>query len=141
MRYAPLCTAAALAALASAAPAHAASPYGRWLTTERGGVVELFACGSALCGRIAGSPELDAHPDRRDDRNKDPAQRGRRLKGMVFMTGFTGGPREWSGGQIYRATNGSTYSGSVSLVDDNTLKLTGCIMKPLCQTQVWHRAR
>ena len=141
MRNAPLFTAALIATLAIAAPARAASPVGRWQTADRGGVVEVFACGPALCGRVAGSPELDVHPERHDVNNKNPAQRGRLLKGLVFMTGFSGGPREWGGGQIYRPTNGSTYTGSVTLVDDNTLKLTGCIVRPLCQSQTWHRTK
>jgi uncharacterized protein (DUF2147 family) len=127
----------ALPARAMAAP----SPIGRWQTAERGGVVEIFACGAALCGRIAGGPQLDAHPDQRDINNPDPALRSRLLKGLVFMTGFTGGPAEWKGGKIYRATNGKSYTGSVALVGADILKLTGCIVSPLCQTQTWRRIR
>ena len=132
-----LAAALTLPATAMAAP----SPVGRWMTAERGGVVEVFACGAALCGRIAGSPELDAHPDRRDVNNPDPTLRSRLLKGLVFMTGFTGGPGEWKGGKIYRATNGKSYSGSVALAGADVLKLTGCIVSPLCQTQTWHRTK
>lgn len=132
----------ALSALALPAPAQAApSPVGRWMTAERGGVVEIFSCGAALCGKIAGGGDLDAHPELRDTRNPNPALRNRLLKGLVFMTGFTGGPAEWKGGTIYRATNGKSYSGSVALAGADVLKLTGCIVSPLCQTQVWHRIK
>src|SRR5262249_7568408 len=43
-------------AMASFAMA-ATSPIGRWLTQDRGGVIEIFACGQALCGRITGLGE------------------------------------------------------------------------------------
>lgn len=132
----------ALSLFALPAPALAApSPVGRWATAERGGVVEIFSCGPALCGKIAGGGEIDTHPDLRDTRNPNPAQRSRLLKGLVFMTGFTGGPAEWKGGTIYRATNGKSYAGSLALAGADVLKLTGCIVSPLCQTQVWHRIK
>ena len=132
----------ALVTLALPAPSAAApSPLGRWATAERGGVVEIFACGAALCGKIAGGPELDAHPDLRDIHNPDPAQRSRLLKGLVFMSGFTGGAGQWTGGKIYRATNGKSYTGSLALAGADMLKLTGCIVSPLCQTQTWRRIK
>ncbi len=134
---------AAAVTLSLGAPAFAApaSPLGLWRTADQGGLVQLFACGAGLCGRIAGGPGLDAHPEARDAQNKDPALRTRLLKGLVFLTGFAGGPAAWSGGQIYRPGNGATYSGSIALVDADTLRLTGCIVRPFCQTQTWHRVK
>src|SRR5262249_42163105 len=47
-----------LLGLVMASPAvAAASPSGRWLTQDRGGVIEIFPCAHALCGRIAGLAE------------------------------------------------------------------------------------
>ncbi|MBK8629481.1 MAG: DUF2147 domain-containing protein [Sphingomonadales bacterium] len=126
----------AMAAADTAGQAHAGlTPFGRWQTPDRGGIVELYACGAALCGKIVGG----ANPVERDTKNKNPDLRNRLLMGLVFMTGFRGGPRAWSGGKIYRPADGGTYSGTIRLVGENRLTLTGCIVWPLCRTQNWQR--
>jgi uncharacterized protein (DUF2147 family) len=117
-----------------------ASPVGLWLTPDDHGQIEVFACGSKLCGRIVTSDKLRADPGLKDAANKDPALRDRPLKGLVIMTGFNGGPARWTGGAIYRPQDGGAYQGTIDLIDARTLKLKGCIVAPLCQTQVWKRA-
>lgn len=117
------------------------SPLGQWSTGDNHGLVELFACGASLCGKILSSDELKGDPRLKDVNNKDPALRNRPLKGLVFMTGFAGGPPRWTGGTLYRPGNGGTYHGSIELADANTLKLKGCIIAPLCASQTWTRAR
>lgn len=137
-------TAALMLAGGAASPsvaAGAASPLGLWTTGDNHGLVEVFNCGGKLCARILTSDQIKADPTLRDTENKDPALRSRLLKGLVFMTGFTGGPPRWTGGALYRPSNGSLYKGSIELVDANTLKLKGCVVAPLCATQVWTRAR
>ena len=42
----------------SAAPALAATPEGLWLTEDRGGIIRIEPCGTALCGRIVGMTEF-----------------------------------------------------------------------------------
>lgn len=123
------------------APALAADPTGLWQTPTRGGQVEIVKCGAGLCGRIISSEGLAANPALKDEKNADPAQRGRALKNLTFLTGFSGGPKEWSGGTIYNAEDGKTYSGTITLENDNTLKLRGCVVVPLCKTQTWTRLR
>ncbi|MDA1076366.1 MAG: sterol desaturase family protein [Proteobacteria bacterium] len=44
----------------------------------------------------------------------------------------------WSGGRIFNPENGRTYKGRVSLSNDNSLLVRGCL-GPFCQTQVWRR--
>lgn len=117
-----------------------ASPVGVWRTGDNNGLVEVFACGGKLCARILSSDQLKADPSLRDTENKDPALRSRPLKGLVIMTGFSNGPPRWTGGALYRPSNGSVYRGSIELIDANTLKLKGCVVAPLCATQVWKRA-
>jgi uncharacterized protein (DUF2147 family) len=132
--------AAAVLALASAA--QAASPAeGLWRTPGRNGEVRVYECGQALCGRLLDSDGLKENPGLADVKNKDAAQRSRPLKNLVFLQGFTGGPAEWKGGQVYNPEDGGTYKGAIRLVDPDTLKLTGCIVFPLCKTQVWKRIR
>jgi len=59
----------------------------------------------------------------------------------VFLTGFSGGPKVWKGGKIYNPEDGNTYQGTITLVDDNTLNLRGCVIFPLCKTQTWSRLK
>jgi uncharacterized protein (DUF2147 family) len=138
-----LALAAAMMLAAGAAPTHAAgeaSPIGVWKTPDDNGQIEIFACGAKLCGKIVSSAQIRANPGLKDSANKDPALRSRPLKGLVLMTGFSGGPSRWTGGAIYRPQDGGTYQGTIDLVDASTLKLKGCVVAPLCQTQTWKRA-
>ena len=49
-------------------------------------------------------------------------------------------PGKWSG-EIYNSQNGKMYTASISLADENTLDLEGCLVWPLCQTQKWTRVK
>lgn len=135
-------TASAFAAgLVIAGPALASPLDGQWLTPDAHGVVEVYDCGAAVCGRIVDSDRIKANPAVADDKNRTESLRARPLKGLVFINGFTGGPTEWKGGSVYNPEDGGTYHGSIRLADPDTLKLTGCIIVPLCKTQVWHRVK
>jgi uncharacterized protein (DUF2147 family) len=114
---------------------------GLWRTPSRGGLVELSPCGPALCGRLVGSDAMETNPDLKDINNRDADLRTRRLKGLLMLQGFTGGPTQWRGGTVYNPEDGGTYKGSITLVDPDHLKLTGCIVRPLCKSQTWIRAR
>lgn len=130
----------AAGAASSSGAAGAGSPVGVWLTPDDHGQIEVYPCGSRLCGRILTSDKLRANPGLKDEANKNPALRGRPLKGLVIMTGFAGGPARWTGGAIYRPQDGGTYQGTMDLVGAGALKLKGCVVAPLCQTQEWKRA-
>lgn len=136
-----LALSAALLLASSVSAAGPASPVGLWKTGDNNGLVEVFACGKAICGKILSSDQLRDDPTLKDVNNKDAALRNRPLKGLVFMTGFAGGPPRWTGGALYRPGNGGTYHGSIELADANTLKLKGCIVAPICASQTWTRAR
>ena len=126
----------------TAAPALAASPVdGMWRTQTRNGQVQIYDCGQALCGKLITSDGLKADPALKDVKNKDEGMRGRPLKDLVLLQGFTGGPSEWKGGSVYNAEDGKTYKGSIKLISPDQLKLTGCIVAPLCKTQTWNRIK
>ena len=132
-----LALAASFAALAS--PALAADPTGLWQTPTNGGQVRIARCGQALCGTLVTSDHIRADPNQRDARNKDESQRGRTLRGLPMLSGFTGGPTEWRGGSVYNPADGGTYRGALTMTGDNSLRLRGCIVAPLCKTQTWTR--
>jgi uncharacterized protein (DUF2147 family) len=135
-------TAAALVlTLAVATPAFASDITGRWRTPGNGGEVEVYQCGAAVCGRLISSTHIAKDPNAVDVRNQDATKQGRKLKGLTFLTGFTGGPKEWKGGKLYNPEDGKTYQGTITAVDANTLKLKGCVVAPLCKTQVWTRLK
>ncbi len=134
-----LAFALAAASLWLARPALAADALGSW-TTPTGGLVQISRCGEDLCGVIVTSPAIKANPAAKDTKNRDPGLRDRPLKGLQFLSGFSGGPTQWAGGKVYNPEDGGTYIGSIELVSDDTLKLKGCIVAPLCKTQVWKRA-
>jgi uncharacterized protein (DUF2147 family) len=130
--------------LLAAAAAYAASPdvvIGRWQTPVRHGVVEVVKCGASICGSLVESDGLHADPHLKDIKNKDAGKRSRALKGLVILQGFSWGSGAWSGGTIYNAEDGGTYTATVTPTAADRIKLKGCIVWPLCKTQVWTRIR
>jgi len=67
--------------------------------------------------------------------------RNRQLKGLTILQGFARGENGWDGGSIYNPDDGGTYKATITIADPDTLKLKGCIVWPLCKTQVWKRLR
>ena len=132
---------AAAGLLCSAAIAAAAPVTGSWKTPVKNAVIQVYDCGSDLCGRVVDSDDLRADPEMRDLHNKDAAVQSRRIKGLVMMTGFKGGPTDWNGGTLYDPASGNTYHGSIMLTGADTLSLKGCIFGPLCRSQTWTRVR
>lgn len=109
---------------------------GRWLTDDGAGVVEIAACGSALCGRLVAvlAPKAPDH----DINNPDRARRGRPLLGLAILSGLVRGNDGWSGGQAYDPKAGRSYRASIRLARDGRLDVTGCLLF-LCRTRHWTR--
>jgi uncharacterized protein (DUF2147 family) len=129
-----------LAALLAGAPS-ADAAIGRWKTETRNGIVEIGRCGASICGKLVTSDGLNADPTLKDANNKDAALRGRPLKGMTMLSGFTRDGTRWNGGTIYNAEDGKTYAARLTPEGADTLKVRGCIFVPLCKTQTWTRVR
>ncbi len=114
---------------------------GIWATGSEGGQVRIYRCGTALCGKIVDAARLRTNPDLRDLRNSDPAKRTRRVKGLVVLQGFTGGPREWEGGPIYDPETGNgAKHGTLKLLPGGKLEVKGCL-GPFCRTKIWSPVR
>ena len=132
-----------LAILAAApAPAEGSPLLGRWRTAERGGVIELYRCQAAVCGRLIDAAPLHANPDQRDVRNPNADLRARRLKNLVILTNFTGGPSKWTGASLYDPNTGNSAStGTLTLSGPDQLTVKGCVASIFCRTQIWTRLR
>lgn len=129
----------ALALMTGDPPAEAV--IGRWRTETRGGVVDIQRCGASICGRLVSSDKLLTNPALRDANNRDAAQRGRPLRGLLMLSGFSRDGEVWSGGQIYNAEDGKIYGGRLTPIGRDQLKVRGCVFVPLCKTQTWTRIR
>jgi len=136
---------AAAGTAASAQPGEgngARSITGLWATGSQGGRVKLYHCGSAICGKVDDAAPLRANPDQRDVNNPDRTLRDRRLKGLVVLYGFEGGPREWKGGPVYDPETGDgAAKGYLTLRGDGKLEVKGCKAAIFCRTKVWTRVR
>lgn len=142
MRAAIAMVALLLSAIAPATAADGSRILGVWATGSEGGRVEIYRCGEALCGKIVDATRLRANPDLRDVRNPDRSLRDRKLKGLVVLRGFTGGPAEWKGGPVYDPESGDgAANGYLTLRRDGKLEVKGCVAAIFCRTKVWTRVR
>lgn len=128
--------------LLAGAPDTAETVIGRWKTETHNAIVEISHCGDSICGKILTSDMIRANPAMKDVRNANAALRTRPIQGMLMLSGFKpAADGVWSDGQVYNAEDGKTYSGKITPVGANQLKLRGCVFFPLCKTQTWTRVR
>jgi len=118
---------------------------GTWLTEDRESKVEIYPCGTALCGKIVEilDPEKPGAKALLDTRNEDPALRGRPILGLRILEGFMReSERRWVDGQGYNPRSGRVYDGvEIELKDDGRLAVGGCIIWGLlCDSETWSRA-
>jgi uncharacterized protein (DUF2147 family) len=125
------------AAICTAIPAQAAAPIsGHWITQSKDGVVEIYPCGAALCGKLVKflvTPPAGAGV--KDLNNPDKTLRNRTILGMNVLTGFKSDGNEYKG-QIYDPKSGKTYRSIVYKGKSGNLVVKGCI-GPFCQAQTW----
>jgi len=121
------------------APAVAAEATGDWFVENKGAVIRVGPCGGAMCGHIAWTKG----PPGTDKNNPDPAKRSRPIIGLPIILNMkptAGRANRWEG-EIYNAEEGKIYSGSITLVSENTLRIEGCVLGILCGGQNWARAK
>src|SRR3989440_9164649 len=115
-----------------------ASVIGDWLVKDGYGHIRIDNCGGKMWGIVVWEkvPGFDKE-------NPDPTKKDRPLLGTPVLMGLAPVPKEpgkWSG-EIYNSQNGKLYGATISLADENTLDLEGCLVWPLCQTQQWTRVK
>jgi uncharacterized protein (DUF2147 family) len=121
-----------------------ADPVGTWLVEDGRARIRLERCGSArdrICGYIVWMKDAaDARGQPyRDSQNPDPDKRARALLGHQLLMGLQATSDGQFAGDIYNAENGKFYSVSLWRESSERLKLKGCLIKLLCQTQTWQR--
>jgi len=119
-----------------------ADPQGVWLTKAGDAKIYVSKCGDseALCGTIIWLKQpIDPATGRAqvDDKNPDPALARRPIIGLNLFLDMKPEGDHWSG-SIYNADNGKTYASNVSLINDRTLKVAGCVLF-FCGSESWSR--
>jgi len=120
----------------------AASPYGLWLTQKKGVIVDVYACGDALCGRTVWLKKMKFKDgrDRLDRKNPDEALRGRHWCGIEVITGVKPvSATEWEGGDVYDPKTGQTFDFDMEQRGDK-MKVRGYLgLKALGKSETWTR--
>jgi uncharacterized protein (DUF2147 family) len=129
-------SAAILASVSGTALAADPSVIGDWLVKDGYAHIRIDNCGGKMWGIVV----WEKTPGN-DVENPDPAKKARPTLGMPVLLGLVPkDPNTWQG-EIYNSNNGKMYGASISLADENTLDLEGCLVWPLCQTQKWTRVK
>ena len=120
----------------TAGGAVAAEPIGDWLVKDGYAHIRIDNCAGKMWGVVA----WEKTPGAIDNENPDAARKGRPILGMPILLGMKPTkPNLWEG-EIYNSNNGKTYDAKISLTDDNTLKLEGCVgWGLLCGGENWTR--
>ena len=124
---------------ATASAAEQPSVVGDWLVKDGYANIRIDNCNGKMWGIVV----WEKTPGGVDSENPDPAKKGRPTLGMPVLMGLAPNQHEqgkWSG-EIYNSQNGKMYQANISLADENTLDLEGCLVWPLCQTQKWTRVK
>lgn len=134
---------AALAGISAVPAADAAlsSVVGNWQTEADDGAVGIVQVSVDAAGNMQGRIVGGNHPGLKDVKNPTLAARELELRGQVILRNmkYEGGGH-WSGGTIYRASNGKTYKCNVTLGADGKLNVRGYIgFSLLGSTQEWVR--
>ncbi len=118
---------------------------GEWYITDKTAVVSIFPKNGAYHGRLVWveEPNMPNGEPKRDVLNPDRSKRSRTLMSYDFMANFKfDGQSTWRNGSIYNAEDGRTYSGQITLKNNNQLVLRGYIGMPILGRSVtWTRKK
>ena len=116
---------------------------GEWYNAEKDAVITLFEENETVSGKITWMefPNDDNGNPKTDPLNPNEKLKSRARMGMVMMTGFTFiKDKIWDNGELYDPKKGKTYSGMMTLKDNNTIDLRGYIgFSFLGRSSTWTR--
>lgn len=121
---------AAMAFAAASQPAGTIE--GQWFNPQRTVLIRLAPCGEAMCGTVTWAAEQA----RQAARKGADALVGARLLNDFRPSGYG----QWRG-TVFVPDMDLRVGGKIQVVDDNRLKVSGCILKGMmCRSQVWTRS-
>lgn len=117
---------------------------GIWLVGDKDAKVELYQNGENLEGKLVWlqQPQDPDGGNKLDSKNPEITLRSQQIQGMVFLKNFKKVENEnkWTGGTVYDAKSGKTYSGWIKLISEKKVELRGFIGISLFgRTDVWIR--
>lgn len=118
---------------------------GVWESGSGKARVKIDKAGEKFTGRIVWlrEPNNDEGKPKTDKNNPDEKLRTTPLLGYRMLRDFQyKGEKTWEEGTIYDPENGSTYSCTIKMTDENTLDVRGFIGVSLFgRTDVWKRVQ
>ena len=113
----------------------AAEPTGEWLVAGKNAHIRIVDCAGTLWGVVS----WQLKPGGLDAKNPDPAKRTRPTLGMPVLIDLkAAGPNRWNGA-LYNSNNGKTYTGGITMVAPNLVRVRGCVLGFLCGGEEWTR--
>lgn len=127
---------------------------GIWQTAQLSEIT-IQPCEIGLCGyitKIVIPPEIYEENKEEIDQfgianafdhyNKDPLLRDRPIQGLQILTLDGIEPDDRYRGNIYNPEDGNTYTGFVEVLDEDTIRLTGCgFFDLICKSEDWLRVK
>jgi|SRR5882757_7081524 len=105
---------------------------GIWRNPQNSVHVRSDHCGAGMCGTVVWANDKA----KADDRRGGTAD----LVGLQLFRNFTRDKRGNWRGKVYVPDINKTFSGSVTVIDENTLTGTGCLIGRVgCKSQTWTR--
>lgn len=106
-------------------------PFGTWENAKHTVRVKIERCGDRACGRVIWAS---------DDAKADAAKGGTaNLIGVQLFQGLAPGDDGAWAGKIFVPDLNGVFDGTVRSDDPTHLTAEGCVVKPVCKSQVWTR--
>ncbi len=116
---------------------------GVWADENGDSNIRIAPCGNALCGKVVWlkDPNDKSGRPKTDDQNPDERLRSRTLLGLKIIAGLKFDENNASlRGKVYNADNGKVYDLYLK-PSGKTMHVEGCLLRVLCDTQIWTRVR
>lgn len=118
---------------------------GVWFTAEKGAKIEIYECGSKICGKIVWLKEPNDENGKplMDVENPDEAKQQDSILGLNLLKGFEkSDDNVWTDGTVYDPNSGKTYKCKLTLEKPDKLEVRGFVgFSLLGKTEVWTRAK
>jgi uncharacterized protein (DUF2147 family) len=102
---------------------------GKWMSSEKNLIVEVYKKGDEFQGRIVWFRDDPSLPmeEWRDKNNPDPALRSRKVLGMDVLRGlkYDKDDNSWDDGMVYDAKHGKDWNASAYIDDHGLLRVRG----------------
>ena len=153
-RRGAIAAAALAAALVSGSSGYAraddpTSPTGIWYTDGAESIIKVHSCAddpATFCGTLVWlkvPTEADGSA-KVDKLNKDPAKRNKPMIGLDILLGMKSDDDHWAG-KAYNPEDGKFYDITFKVKSDkeenDQADLRGCLLKFLCKTETFNRAK